>query len=224
MNRKKALVIAGIVTVLVIGVCSFYGWTFPYGRSHSCDIGLKFALDAYADEHGGIYPAGQATPEASLSLLYPKYTEDAELLRGKTVPFEKVKEVLANGKLLDEDSCGWHYVEGLTKSDDRRLAIFWDKIGLGHNGQRIRGGGHSVVFLDGTPRVVSAEEWPQFLDEQTKLLASRDEQAIKGQPRLPRRFGFLQEKSLITSTEVGSWRPVTRMPMAKGSVAARGQP
>jgi hypothetical protein len=182
--RKIALATAAILMSLGLGVWSLYRWTFPYGPSHSCDIGLKFALDAYADDHGGIYPAGQPTPEASLSLLYPKYTDDPELLRGKTVPFEKVQQILASGKLLDEDSCGWHYVEGLTKSDNRRLAIFWDKVGLGHHGQRLWEGGHSVVFVDDTRRVVSAEEWPQFLEQQAKLLKLRDEQAINGQPAL----------------------------------------
>ena len=32
--------------------------------------------------------------------------------------------------------------------------------------------------------MVTAAEWPQFLEEQAKLLTSRDEQAIKGQPAL----------------------------------------
>jgi hypothetical protein len=51
---------------------------FPYGRSHSCDKGLMFALDEYARDHNGAYPAGEESPEASLSLLYPEYA-NAEL-------------------------------------------------------------------------------------------------------------------------------------------------
>jgi hypothetical protein len=183
MSQKRALCIFGIVAALTCGPWAWYRWTFPYGYSHCCDSCLKFALDAYADKHGGVYPAGQATPEASLSLLFPKLA-GAELLRGKTVPVEKVAKILTSGELLDEESCGWHYVEGLTQRDDRRLAIFWDKVGLGHHGQRLPHGGHTVVFLDGQRRVVSADEWPQFLEEQARLMASRDEKAIKGQPLL----------------------------------------
>jgi hypothetical protein len=204
MRRKKPLIIAGIVLMLGMGVWSLYRWTFPYGPSHSCDICLKFALDAYADEHGGLYPAGQASPEASLSLLYPKYTDDPEVLRGKTVPFETVRDILTSGKLLDADSCGWHYVEGLTKSDDGELAIFWDKVGLGHHGQRLWEGGHSVVFVDGMSRVVSAEEWPQFLEQQAKLLALRDEKAIKGLPALTAKIR-LPSGEIVDHFE-GAWR------------------
>ena len=30
--------------------------------------------------------------------------------------------------------------------DDRRLALCWDKVGLGHNGERLPDGGHTVLF------------------------------------------------------------------------------
>jgi hypothetical protein len=176
-------VLGGIVVMLVGGGWAFYRWEFPYGHTHSCDKILQMALLQYAEEHGGFYPAGEATPEASLSLLYPKYA-DASALSGKNVPVERVREILDQGKRLDPDSCGWHYVEGLTLNDDRRLAIFWDKVGLGHNGQRLQHGGHSVAFVGGHLDFISAQEWPQFLEEQEKLLANRDETAIKGKPIL----------------------------------------
>ena len=182
MRRIAVLWLIAIAT-LVSGGWSTYRWYFPYGQSHCCEKGLYFALTNYADQHDGRFPAGEATAEASLSRLFPDYA-DANLLRGKTVPLETVENVLASGRLLDPDSCGWHYGEGLTRRDDGRIAIFWDKVGLGHNGGRLLEGGHSVFFLNCEHRVVTAEEWPQFLEEQTKLLASRDEQAIKGQPAL----------------------------------------
>jgi hypothetical protein len=176
-------ILGGIAVMLFVGGWAFYRWEFPYGHTHSCDKILEMALHQYAEEHGGFYPSGEATPEASLSLLYPKYA-DASALSGKIVPVERVQEILDQGKRLDPDSCGWHYVEGLTLNDNRRLAIFWDKVGLGHNGQRLRHGGHSVAFVGGEFAVISAQEWPQFLEEQEKLLASRDETAIKGKPIL----------------------------------------
>jgi hypothetical protein len=161
------------VAVPACGVWSAYCWYFPYGQSHCCDKQLRLALENYADRHGGRYPTGEKTPEASLSLLFPDFA-GAHLLRGKTIPLEPVEKLLAAGRRLDPDTCDWHYVDGLTKSDDGRIAIFWDKIGLGHNGQRLLDGGHSVYFLNYDHHVVTAAEWPQFLEEQAKLLASRE--------------------------------------------------
>jgi hypothetical protein len=77
----------------------------------------------------------------------------------------------------------------MTKGDDGKIAIFWDKIGLGHNGQRLARGGHSVYFLNGQHDVVTEEEWPQFLEEQAKLIASRDELRISPLPQALDRLG-----------------------------------
>src|SRR5438552_1963440 len=112
-------------------------WKYPYGWSHSCDKALMLALLHYANDHAGAFPAGQATPEASLSLLYPKYLDNnvdyaSEILRGKTAPKEVVRSKLSQGERLGPDSCGWHYVEGLSRDDDPQLALVWDKAGLGH--------------------------------------------------------------------------------------------
>jgi len=183
MGWKLFTAVLGTFVLLILGGWGYYRWEFPYGFTHSCDKQLELALHQYAEEHGGFYPAGEATPEASLSLLYPKYA-NANLLSGKTVPVERVQEILEQGKLLGPETCGWHYVEGLSLNDNRRLAIFWDKVGLGHNGQRLRNGGHSVVFVGRDFEVISAQEWPSFLEEQEKLLASRDEIAVKGKPIL----------------------------------------
>jgi hypothetical protein len=202
------------VAMLAGGVWSAYSWYFPYGQSHCCDKQLRFSLENYADQHGGRYPSGEKTPEASLSLLIPDYS-NAHVLRGKTVPLETVENVLSSGRRLDPDSCGWHYVEGLTKSDDGRIAIFWDKVGLGHNGQRLLEGGHSVYFLNYDHRVVSADEWPQFLEEQAKLIASRNEQAKSGQPALIAIIRLPSGK--IVDHFEGNWRLETRKQFKDGS-------
>jgi len=107
----------------------------------------------------GKFPAGGGTPEASLSLLFSNYV-DAYTLRGKTVPSNVTQAALRETGRLGPDSCGWHYVEGLTDSDDAQIAILWDKVGLGHNGERIKGGGHEVCYLDGSHRFIRASKWP----------------------------------------------------------------
>jgi hypothetical protein len=173
--KRLATGSAIIVGVVVLGALHVRSKrpTYPYGPSHCCLKGLGLVLHLYAEEHDGKFPAGAGSPEASLSLLYQENSgADAELLRGKTVPLETVKKILESGELLGPDSCGWHYVEGLTLSDDLQLAIVWDKVGLGHNGQDIQGG-HSVLFLGGSEDVVTASEWPEFLKRQEQLMAAR---------------------------------------------------
>ena len=76
-------------------------------------------------------------------------------------------------KLLGPESCGWHYVEGLHKDDDPRLAIFWDKEGLDHNGGRLANGGHIVWYLNFDHPHISASEWSKFLAEQEGLHKER---------------------------------------------------
>src|SRR4029077_15084769 len=95
------------------------------------------------------------------------------LLAGRTVPESLAQEILDRGERLGPDSCGWHFVEVWRQDDDPGLALFWDKVGLGHNGQRLSDPGHTVIFLDGQRNFIPETKWPQFLKEQRKLLADR---------------------------------------------------
>lgn len=180
---RWAKLIAGIVVLLSAsyGTIRWYRhYRYPYGPSHSCIKVLGLALSNYADSHDGIFPHGEKTPEASLSLLAnhgQNFLGDlegaVEILRGKTIPSDRVRSRLAARRLLDPETCGWHYVEGLTTKDDHALAIVWDKVGLGHNGERLSEGGHEVLFVDGSRRMVNAKEWPEFLQHQSELRAAR---------------------------------------------------
>lgn len=160
-------------TAVAALIASSYGYTrymYPYGWTHCCDKQLYSALRNYADLHHGKFPSGQATPEACLSLLHAKPIEaSANLLGGKNVDPEIAEKVFSEGQLLSPQSCGWNYVPGLSLTDDPRLALFWDKPGLGHNGQRLDGGGHIVWFVGGEYRQILASEWESFLAEQRSL-------------------------------------------------------
>lgn len=189
-HRLWPKLLAGAVIVLTaIGgsVFGYFKWKYPYGMSHCCSKGMGLALRTYAMDHNGRFPSGGETAEASLSLLYSNYV-DAYTLRGKTVPPEVAQAALARRGKLGPDSCGWHYVEGLTEADEPEIAILWDKVGLGHNGERMKGGGHEVVFLDGSSQFVSGARWPQFLEQQQQLLGERSEAAKRGQPALTARI------------------------------------
>jgi len=170
---RRALVGLAVVGGAFALLAFFWSPRYPYGWSHCCSKNLFMALHLYAESHGDRYPAGEACPEASLSLLYREKLCDADLLRGKIVPLAEVEAVLARGDLLGPDTCGWHYVEGLTKRDDPRIAIIWDKFGLGHNGESLRSGDHWIMLLHGDEKLIPASEWEAFLAEQQGLIKAR---------------------------------------------------
>jgi hypothetical protein len=193
MIRKRYKLLAIWLTIGLVAflgaIYGFYRYNYPHGYSHCCLKALGLALESYALRNGGHFPAGAGCPEASLSLLNgEKYGVGAETLRGKTVALDKVKAILERGELLGPDSCDWHYVEGLTLSDNSRLALVWDKVGLGHNGERLSGGGHSVWFVGPIEEIIPDSQWPQFLAEQEELMAARTEAAKKGLPALTARI------------------------------------
>ena len=168
---RGALVILGILGCLIGGCYAWRKHEYPYGWSHACDKGLYLALFNYADRHDGNFPAGEETPEASLSLFQRDEpgSDYASVLCGKRIPESKTKKVLDSGQLLGPDTCGWYYVEGLRKDDDPRLALFWDKDGLNHNGGRLPGGGHIVHFVNGDHPYIPVAKWPAFMSEQETL-------------------------------------------------------
>lgn len=174
LRRRRILIAVIVVLAMTAGGYGWYRYNFPYGRVHCCDKQLYFALREYAENHGGAFPAGEDTPEASLSLIHKnRELGYAYLLCGKSGSQSKTQAVLDSGELLGPETCGWHYVAGLRMDDDRGLALFWDKEGLGHFGQRLEAGGHIVMFVDGWTRYIQASDWDAFVAEQKKLFAKR---------------------------------------------------
>jgi hypothetical protein len=184
MNRWRPIIRIVVVGIglLVTSAVVYYRATYPYGGSHCCILVMRSALQQYAEENGGKFPAGQTSPEASLSLLYKSNYIDAYTLRGMTVPEKKVRRILEGGGLFGPDSCGWHYVPGLTRADDSGIAILWCKEALGHNGQKTRDGGREIVFLGNGVQWISGNDWPAFLEQQEQLLQHRTAAATNGAP------------------------------------------
>ena len=115
-SAKRPLIQHAKIPLAIVAVVALFFWwqwrrMYPYGREHCCDKQLCIALLQYAEEHGGKFPTGGATPEASLSLLYPKYLH-ANVLRGKTYPEAPAASLLDSGQPLTPETCGWHYVDG----------------------------------------------------------------------------------------------------------------
>ncbi len=167
-------VVSSAMGILVKRSLDHHKEEYPYGVSHCCIDGMGLALRLYAQEHGGAYPAGESSPEASLSLLCRSNYIDVGTIRGMTVPERTVRGVIEGGGLLGPQNCGWQYVEGLTQTNDPRIALLYCKEALGHNGQRTKDGGRQVLFVgDGGIQWVSGDRWSAFLSEQSELLRSK---------------------------------------------------
>jgi hypothetical protein len=168
------VVLAGLFGGLYLARRAWIDYQYPFGPSHCCDKQLMLGLRMYADNNGGAFPTGEVSPEASISLIHsPTNGDYAYLLCGKTGSESVAKQILNQGKLLGPGTCGWNYVEDLRTDDDLDLALFWDKEGLGHNGERLEGGGHIVTFIGGSSRHIPAVKWSAFLTTQSQLFAIR---------------------------------------------------
>jgi hypothetical protein len=183
MKRRRGIILVLVMIVVVAGIVVGYRRAmYPYGQSHCCILGMMFALEGYAQENGGKYPAGGESPEADLSQLFKSQHVDANTLRGMTVPEKMVQRILERGDLLGPESCGWQYVPGLTLADDPELALLWCKSALDHNGRRSKDGGREVVFIGADRRWISGDRWPAFLERQKDLMMHRSSREIDGQP------------------------------------------
>lgn len=165
---KRLGIAAAVFFSLWVVWFAYFRSVYPYGWTHVCDTQLAFALCDYAQAHDDAFPAGEATPEACLALLY-QCGVSAHLLSGKSIDAEIAQEALTTTGTLGPDSCGWHYVPGLRLTDSPELALFWDKTGLGHNGGKLDAGGHIVYSIEGIRRYVPESEWQTFLATQKEL-------------------------------------------------------
>jgi hypothetical protein len=77
--------------------------------------------------------------------------------------------------IVDERRCGRVYVQGLSQTNDSRIAILFDKVAAPpdhcHFPRRLWSDYfRDVGFTDGSWRSVPAEKWQEFSREQVELL------------------------------------------------------
>jgi hypothetical protein len=167
-------IVPAILGAFAVGfVLVMVGSTYARRRGEAARA-IRLALLDYADRHDKWFPKGESSPEASLSLLHRENPAlvTANVLRGKTVPEAAVRARLEAGELLTPETCGWHYAEGLRRTDDPGLALFWDKAGPSRTDALVSLGGHFVFFLGGIIEYVPADRWQKFLIEQERLRAA----------------------------------------------------
>jgi len=178
-RKRQWWFVPAIIGTVILSTVIWFKMSYPYGPLHCCTKILGQLLTEFAAQHDGWFPAGQNSPEASLSLLCSNSVTLVPTVRGKTVAEPVARAALLQDGVLSPESCGWNYVEGLSTNDSSQLAIAWDKSwGVGHDGRRIRGFGREVVYTDGSDGVILFENWPKFAMEQrdklTKLIAARE--------------------------------------------------
>ena len=224
MKRRRGIILVLVMIVVVAGIIVGYRRAmYPYGQSHCCILGMMFALEGYAQENGGKYPAGGESPEADLSLLFKSQHVDANTLRGMTVPEKVVQRILDRGDLLGPESCGWQYVPGLTLADDPGLALLWCKSALDHNGRRSKDGGREVVFIGADRRRISGDRWPTFLERQKDLMSRRSKREMDGEP-LVTGLVELPDGSLIDHVDASyTMTEESKGPDSSGTGSSSGQ-
>ena len=184
MKKKSKKIGCGIalfvLSMLVFSAVNWYRNKYPYGNRHICLKAIGLSLRMYSDRYNGYFPTGKESPEASLSLLYTDGDlEHFDFLSGKSLLPEKAKKALKAGGLMDNKSCSWHYVEGLTEKDSGDFAILWDKVlGLGHHSEIMSDGSTEVLFLDGHSTYIKPSDWKDFLRKQEKLHEEKKQNKI----------------------------------------------
>ena len=94
-------------------------------------------------------------------------------MRGKTIQQDVVDEAFAHNGRLSQESCGWHYVEGLRRDDDSELALVRDKVsGLNHNGRLSPGLEHEAIMVGGSVALIMTSKWMSFVEDQKRRLAA----------------------------------------------------
>ena len=167
MRKRWAIALAAFVALSIVTYFVHQSYRYPYGRSHRCSKILPMELERYADEHGGSYPSVDFEDHLGLDkLISPGDLLSLERVVGKAGDAEEAKRFFdENGFLLRRHS-SWKYVSGLSSDSPSTLALAWDKIPLGHNGQRTSNNSREVIYPGGIVDTINQHDWNDFMEHQ----------------------------------------------------------
>lgn len=157
---------------------------YAYHRAHPLVFGESFfghqhcikqataSLLIYATDHGGTFPHHTNGFGDALLLVRHAWLPSFTGPGYSTEVFEKAR---ASGGDVPEDQCGRIYVQGLSETNDARIAIIFDRIPSPgdhtHGFDRISATPvREAGFRDGSMRVIPVAEWDAFAAEQIELL------------------------------------------------------
>ncbi|MFK7911884.1 MAG: hypothetical protein AB8F34_14980 [Akkermansiaceae bacterium] len=163
--QRTTLMVSVVIGVLAAAGWGYYRYTYPYGSSHRCSKALASQILNYADNHGGRFPSSEQPDALGLSAIIDDNPFTLELIVGKAGDLEKAKEFHQKHGYLKPEHSSWHYVSGLTTADTDK-AILWDKIPLGHSGERTNRNTREVIMVNGAVKAIPESEWDDFLKAQ----------------------------------------------------------
>jgi len=179
-RRRFWLRLIAAIALGAVGACVYFVRSNPLVFNESlwqhahCMPQAASLFQTYARDHGGRFPYhtngyGDALLEMTREPAW------FYLLTGPGYDAAVFEEALTSGGNVDESRCGRVYVQGLSETNDTRIAIFFDKVAAPpdhcHFPKRLwRGYVREVCLLDGIWRTVPVEKWEGFVSQQIGLL------------------------------------------------------
>ena len=168
MSHRLPKVLVCLLLVSAIAGWVFYGNKYPYGRTHRCSKALSSMLLEYAQENNGNFPRSEVPNALGLSALIESNPGALEYVVGKAGDLKAAERFYDENGFLEARHSSWEYTEGLSVDDTER-ALLWDRIPLGHHGERTKTNSREVILIGGRVLVVPEGEWKDFIKNQSNI-------------------------------------------------------
>jgi hypothetical protein len=188
MSRKlrKLLAATVCVTAAVVVFCVLYVRMHPlvfnesfFEHSH-CIVNTGLSFEMYASDHDGHFPADTNGYGNALLQITNEVAGFWAALTGPGYDGKVFADAARTGRRIPEAKCGRVYIQGLSKTNDPDIAIFFDKMATPggdhcHFIHRILAPLSREVWTIGDGRHVILEtEWGAYAKKQIELLVAAD--------------------------------------------------
>jgi len=174
------------IRIVLVGGSIFIAFCIYYVQSHPlvfneslwqhahCMPQAASLFRLYAEENGGRFPF-HANGYGDALLMTTPDRAWLYCLTGPGYGTSAFEEALSSNGNVDENRCGRVYVQGLSETNDARIAILFDKVAAPpdhcHFPQRLwQGHVREVLFVDGDWRAVPVAQWLDFARQQVDFL------------------------------------------------------
>jgi hypothetical protein len=182
LKKKGRLARLFLYFAMILAACAAYVLTHPlvfnesfFFHSH-CIASAGLGFEAYAQDHLGKFPISTNGYGDALLQMKEEFGISWDEATGPGYTGKVFQDAIGKGGHVPEESCGRVYVQGLAKSNDPSIALFFDKTAT-------PGGGHCHLFKRlWTPlgreiwtigeghNFIYQSEWNQFATNQIRLL------------------------------------------------------
>jgi hypothetical protein len=171
---KWLRVVGALLLLLVAGHFSLRIFYLRYAHQH-CLKGATLGLALYANDHEGRFPFHTNGFGDALLMLVTDTNDYARInvITGPGDDGEVYKTAMANHVDVPEEKCSRVYIQGLSETNDPRIAIIFDRYstrGGDHFRSPFRDPVREVGLICGSMEVIRNEQWPEFSRKQIELL------------------------------------------------------